>query len=96
MEDTTFTYNLAGSGCESGVFAYTYKGTSTIWFCDAFWSASDTGTDSRAGTVVHEHTHASSGTDDIQYGQPGCMQLAISNPSNAVMNADTHEYYSGG
>lgn len=96
METNTFTYNLTSQGCGSGVFAYTYKGTFTIWFCDAFWSAADTGTDSRAGTVVHEHTHATAGTDDIQYGQPGCMQLAISTPSNAVKNADSHEYYAGG
>ncbi len=96
METKTFTYNLTSEGCDSGVFAYTYKGTFTIWFCSAFWNAADTGTDSRAGTVVHEHTHATAGTDDIQYGQQGCMQLAVSTPSNAVNNADTHEYYAGG
>ena len=96
METTEFTYNLTGSGCDSGVYAYTYKGTSTIWFCDAFWAAPDTGTDSRAGTVVHEHTHSDANTDDIQYGQPGCQQLAVSDPNKAVNNADTHEYYAGG
>lgn len=96
MEDTTFTYDLTGTDCDSGVFAYTYKGTTTIWFCDAFWAASDIGTDSRAGTVVHEHTHATSGTDDIQYGQQGCMQLALSNPKNSIKNADSHEYFAGG
>jgi len=96
METTPFTYDLSGKGCESGVFAYTYKGTSTIWFCDAFWAAPNTGTDSRAGTVVHEHTHASAGTDDIQYGQEGCQQLAKTRPNDSVMNADTHEYYAGG
>ncbi|HMD00387.1 MAG TPA: M35 family metallopeptidase, partial [Ferruginibacter sp.] len=83
-------------GCDSGVYAYTYKGTATIWFCSAFWAAPDTGTDSRAGTVVHEHTHASALTDDIQYGQPGCQSLAKSDPAKAIMNADTHEYFAGG
>lgn len=96
MEEAQFTYNLTGEDCGSGVYAYTYKGTTTIWFCDAFWSATDTGTDSRAGTVVHEHTHATANTDDIQYGQSGCQQLAVNSPANAVMNADSHEYYAGG
>lgn len=96
METISFTYNLTGEGCESGVYAYTYKGTSTIWFCDAFWGAPDTGSDSRAGTVLHEHTHASSGTDDIEYGKADCKQLAIKSPGKAVINADSHEYYAGG
>ncbi len=96
MESIQFTYNLSGSGCGSGVFAYTYKGTSTIWFCDAFWAASATGTDSKAGTVVHEHTHSDASTDDNIYGQDGCRSLAISNPNKAVANADSHEYYAGG
>ena len=96
METTPFTYDLSSEGCESGVFAYTYKGTTTIWFCDAFWAAPDNGTDSRAGTVLHEHTHATAETDDIQYGQPGCQQLARTKPASAINNADTHEYYAGG
>lgn len=96
LETVQFTYNLTGSGCTSGVFAYTYKGTSTIWFCDAYWQAPATGTDSKAGTVVHEHTHSDALTDDIQYGQSGCRTLAKSHPEKAIHNADTHEYYAGG
>jgi peptidyl-Lys metalloendopeptidase len=96
METVTFTYNLTGSGCTSGVYAYTYKGTSTIWFCDAFWDAPATGTDSKAGTVVHEHTHSDAMTDDIQYGQPGCRTLASNAPEKAINNADSHEYYAKG
>src|SRR4029079_17384056 len=91
METVQFTYNLTGSGCTTGVYAYTYKGTSTIWFCDAFWSAPSTGTDSKAGTVLHEHTPSDASTDDVTYGQPSCRALAISNPDQAINNADTHE-----
>ena len=96
IETIQFTYNLTGSGCSSGVYAYTYKDTSTIWFCDAFWDAPAKGTDSKAGTVVHEHTHSDASTDDIQYGQSGCRALALSHPEQAINNADSHEYYAGG
>jgi len=96
MESETFTYDLTGSGCKSGWFAYTYKGTTTIWMCGAFWNAPATGTDSKAGTVVHEHSHASASTDDLTYGQPNCRKLATDDPDKAVRNADNHEYYAGG
>lgn len=96
LETTPFTYNLTGQGCKPGWYAYTFRDTTTIWFCVAFWQAADTGQDSRAGTVVHEHTHSDSGTDDIQYGDIGCQQLARTRPDDAVRNADTHEYYAGG
>jgi hypothetical protein len=96
LETVQFTYNLTGSGCKPGVFAYTYKGTSTVWFCDAFWDAPTKGTDSKAGTVVHEHTHSDANTDDIAYGQPACRNLALTNPDKAINNADSHEYYAGG
>lgn len=96
MDSTTFTYDLTGTGCRSRVFAYTYHGSTTIWYCDAFWSAPATGTDSKAGTCLHEHTHSDALTDDIAYGQVNCRNLATSNPDNAVNNADSFEYYAGG
>ena len=96
MESIQFTYDLSGTGCDSGVYAYTYKGTSTIWFCDQFWAAPAKGTDSKAGTVVHEHTHSDASTDDNQYGQTACRALAVSNPNSAVENADSHEYFARG
>jgi|GEM_PF-622435 len=96
MQTTTFTYNLSGDGCDPGVFAYTFKGATTVWMCGAFWQALPLGTDSKAGTVVHELSHSIVRTDDIVYGQSRCRQLALSNPVQAVKNADSHEYFSGG
>ena len=96
METIEFTYNLSGAGCGSGVYAYTYKGTSTIWFCRQFGASPAKGPDSKAGTVVHEHTHSDASTDDIQYGQTGARNLAATNPNGAVNNADSHEYFAGG
>jgi peptidyl-Lys metalloendopeptidase len=91
MQSTTFTYDLTGSGCKSGWYAYTHKGDNTIWACEAFWRAPATGTDSKAGTVVHEQSYSDAGTDDIAYGQDGCRQLARDRPDDAVRNADSHE-----
>jgi hypothetical protein len=93
MENLSFTYDLSGSGCESNVYAYTTKGGKRIWLCDVFWTVSPTGVNSQAGTLVHEHSHASANTDDHQYGEDGCRKLAISNPDKAITNADNHEYY---
>ncbi|KAF8758774.1 peptidyl-Lys metalloendopeptidase [Rhizoctonia solani] len=52
-------------------------------------------TDSKAGTIVHEQSHftVNGGTDDYVYGQSGAKSLAISNPAQAIMNADNHEYF---
>jgi peptidyl-Lys metalloendopeptidase len=63
--------------------------------CNAFWSAPSTGTDSKAGTLVHEMSHFNvvASTDDWAYGQSAAKSLAISNPSKALDNADTHEYF---
>ncbi len=54
-----------------------------------------TGTDSKAGTLVHEMSHftAVAGTDDHAYGQTNAKSLAISNPDLALNNADSHEYF---
>jgi peptidyl-Lys metalloendopeptidase len=63
--------------------------------CKAFWSAPMTGTDSKGGTLVHEMSHFNvvAGTDDWVYGQSGAASLAVSNPSQAIDNADSHEYF---
>jgi peptidyl-Lys metalloendopeptidase len=67
----------------------------TIHLCPVFWEVSTTGTDSKAGTLVHESSHFTqlAGTDDHVYGQSGAKSLAISNPSEAIDNADSHEYF---
>ena len=96
MESKVYTYDLTMKGCQSGVYAYTYKNSTTIWLCDQFWAAPMTGTDSKAGTIVHEHSHASAGTDDLTYGQANCRQLAITDADKASRNADSHEYYAKG
>ncbi|MCC8471476.1 M35 family metallo-endopeptidase [Xanthomonas phaseoli] len=83
-------------GCTDSAYAYVYANAPyEIYVCNAFWSASTTGTDSKAGTLVHEMSHFTvvAGTQDRVYGQSGARSLAISNPAQAITNADSHEYF---
>ncbi|TDR45863.1 peptidyl-Lys metalloendopeptidase [Tahibacter aquaticus] len=89
-----FTFDC---NCNSpGVYAYVNPNQPyTVTLCNAFWSAANTGTDSRAGTLVHEVSHFNvvAGTDDYAYGQADAHALALSSPSQAIHNADSHEYF---
>lgn len=83
-------------GCNQSYYAYVYPNKPyEIFVCKAFWSAPLIGTDSKAGTLVHETSHFDivANTDDVVYGQAGAKNLAISNPDDALRNADSHEYF---
>ncbi len=83
-------------GCKQNYFAYVYPTQPyNIYLCKVFWQVPTSGTDSQAGTLVHEMSHFNvvAGTDDVVYGQTGAKNLAISNPNQAVQNADSHEYF---
>jgi peptidyl-Lys metalloendopeptidase len=82
--------------CTDSSYAFVYANQPyKVHLCNAFWSAPATGTDSKAGTLIHETSHFTvvAGTQDYQYGQTACKSLAISNPSHAIHNADSHEYF---
>lgn len=82
--------------CGPNVFAFVYPTQPyTVHVCDAFWTAPATGTDSKAGTLIHEFMHftAIAGTLDRAYGQTDAGALAVSNPGNAVTNSDNYEYF---
>ncbi|KAF5379072.1 hypothetical protein D9615_005979 [Tricholomella constricta] len=94
--NTFSSYKFDCTCTDSGTYAYVYPDTfATVYLCGAFWNAPNTGTDSKAGTLIHESSHFTSngGTDDYTYGQSSCKSLAISSPSSAVFNADSHEYF---
>lgn len=83
-------------GCKKTYYAYVYPNQPyKIYVCKAFWSAPNTGTDSRAGTLIHEMSHFTvvAGTDDWAYGQTAAASLAISDILKAIDNADSHEYF---
>jgi len=93
---STFTYDC---GCEQGsigfiayVFAAEYG---TIHLCPGFLSIKAMGTDSRAGSLIHESTHFANtiSTSDYAYGQKACKRLAESDWEKAVENADSYEYF---
>jgi peptidyl-Lys metalloendopeptidase len=89
----TFTFYC---DCTDSSYAYVFANQPyKVHLCGAFWSAPSLGTDSKAGTLVHETSHFTvvAGTQDYAYGQTACRNLAISNPTNAVNNADSHEYF---
>ena len=78
------------------VYAYVYPDEPyKIYLGSVYWSAPAAGTDSQAGTLIHEmsHFYVVASTDDVVYGQAGAKSLAISNPDAAITNADSHEYF---
>ena len=78
------------------VYAYVYPNQPyTIYLGAVYWTAPALGTDSQAGTLIHEMSHFDvvAGTDDVVYGQAGAKSLAISDPAKAITNADSHEYF---
>lgn len=83
-------------GCKQNYYAYVYSNQPyTIYLCKVFWTAPATGTDSKAGTLIHEMSHFDvvAGTDDVVYGQTAARNLASSDPNLAITNADSHEYF---
>nr|WP_050716753.1 M35 family metallo-endopeptidase [Aeromonas tecta] len=83
-------------GCQQSYFAYVYPDQPyKVYLCKSFWTAPVKGTDSRAGTIVHELSHFNvvAGTDDLGYGQANARNLASTDPQKALNNADNHEYF---
>lgn len=83
-------------GCKQNYYAYVYPNQPyNIYLCKVFWLAPLAGTDSQGGTLIHEMSHFNvvASTDDYVYGQAGARNLAITNPDEAIMNADNHEYF---
>ena len=81
---------------EPRTFAYVYPNAPyDVFLCPLFFDAATLGTDSRAGTIVHELSHfwTLGGTDDHRYGQVAVAALAASDPALAVDNADGVEYF---
>ncbi|MEQ1765440.1 MAG: M35 family metallo-endopeptidase, partial [Pyrinomonadaceae bacterium] len=93
MDTASVTFNCT---CTSSAYAYVYSNQPyTIYLCNAFWAAPALGTDSKAGTLVHEMSHFSvvAGTSDYAYGQMDAKRLANNTPKRAINNADNHEYF---
>jgi len=82
--------------CNEEHYAHVFRNDHyRIYVCNKFWRAPLAGTDSKAGTLIHELSHFAvvANTDDHAYTQPLAMNLAINSPDLAVDNADSHEYF---
>jgi len=93
MQNAGITFDCSS---KQNVYAYVYPTRPyTIYLGKVYWTAPATGTDSQAGTLIHEMSHFTNvaSTDDVVYGQAGARSLAISNPDAAITNADSHEYF---
>ncbi len=93
MDNAGITFDCK---CKQNYYAYVYPDRPyTIYLCKVFWIAPLAGTDSQAGTLIHEMSHFNvvASTDDVVYGQTGARNLADTNPDAAVTNADNHEYF---
>ncbi len=93
LDNKSIVYDCS---CKKSYYAYVYPTQPyKVYLCRAFWNAPLTGTDSKGGTIVHELSHFNviAGTDDFAYGQTAAKQLALTNPAQARMNADSHEYF---
>ena len=80
--------------CVAGDLAYTSFGSDTIYLCPEYETLPITGTDTKPGTIVHEYTHKSFNSEDLQYGVQNCLMLAKNDPDSAINNADNYEYFS--
>ncbi len=81
---------------DTSLYAFVYTNQPyEVHLCGAFFAAPATGTDSKAGTLVHETSHFTvvAGTNDYAYGQTACKRLATKTPNKAINNADSHEYF---
>ena len=93
LDTKPITYDCS---CKKSYYAYVYPTQPyKVYLCRAFWTAPLSGTDSKGGTIVHELSHFNviAGTDDFAYGHTAAKQLALSNPAQARLNADSHEYF---
>ncbi|KAI8873096.1 peptidyl-Lys metalloendopeptidase [Ramicandelaber brevisporus] len=66
-----------------------------VRLCPDFWHSPATGTDSKAGTIIHAASlfTANGGTKQHKFGQSDCNNLAKSNPDEAIRNADSYRYF---
>jgi len=92
--------------CKGGTYAYVYRSEPfALSLCPDFFTlptmpgggptdaAYEYGT--MEGTIIHEMSHFEvvANTDDVCYGRTACARLARTEDYNAVINADTYQYY---
>lgn len=92
----TFVYDLSGTDCGENEIGHTTPGSRTIHFCNTFWTLPPRGSDSMAGRIVHEHSHAVANTLDAAFSFNACVRLARDFPAQAVENASNYQFFAEG
>lgn len=90
-----FDCTMPSSCTGSYGFVYPNDNTHTIYVCTMYLSAPATGTDSRAGTLIHlgGQFNDVGSNGSYAYGQAASHGLAGTNPTNAIANSDNFEYF---
>lgn len=88
-------FDCSLNSCSAQTYGFVYPTDTrplTIHLCDVFWSAPNTGTDSRAGSLFHWLSQFSSlgSTVTRAYGQSSSHALP---PEQAIANSDNYEYF---
>lgn len=100
LSNQVITFNCA---CDANgidperVVAYVYGNRHyEINVCPLFFRYPTSGTNSKAGIIIHEMSHFEviANTDDHVYGQSNTRNLAQSDPQQAIENADSFHYFS--
>ncbi len=82
--------------CNDNAIAYVYPEVAyKIHLCTSFWDLDLNGTDSQAGTLIHELSHfkLTAHTDDHGYGKVAAKEYADNDTAKAITNADNYEYF---
>ena len=93
LENKEISFNC---DCNESAIAYVFPDAAyKIHLCTSFWDLDLNGTDSQAGTIIHELSHfkITAHTDDHVYGKLRARQLATETPDTAINNADNYEYF---
>ena len=93
LENKEITFNC---DCNDNAIAYVFPEVAyNIHLCTSFWDLDLNGTDSQAGTIIHELSHfkVTAHTDDHVYGKTKAKQIAAEEPNTAINNADNYEYF---
>jgi hypothetical protein len=88
-------FDCSLNSCSAQTYGFVYPTDTrplTIHLCDIFWTAPSTGTDSRAGSLIHwlSQFTGSGATANLAYGKTSSHALS---PAQAVQNSDNYEYF---
>jgi peptidyl-Lys metalloendopeptidase len=100
IDDKWDTWEIDCAACENPSWnAYVNRGqdSNRVHLCVPYWSLPSFSIEagsSQAGVFIHELSHLESETKDYVYNADPARNLAVTNPDNAVDNAENYEHFS--